>query len=135
VGTGLSIQNSCSAFTSQIKSQAATINSADCASLRTEVQSGKYGTPTARCASCQSRRQQQLFLHAARAPEIASGVQGSRAVAVCQDRTKSTRLRLVRCSVACAAQAASNEEHYVSGLPWSQMLAAAQQKLHRLNLN
>lgn len=61
MGTGLSIQNSCSAFTSQIKSQAATINSADCASLRTEVQSGKYGTPTARCASCQSRRQQQLF--------------------------------------------------------------------------
>ncbi|KAK9915681.1 hypothetical protein WJX75_002625 [Coccomyxa subellipsoidea] len=51
VGTGLSIQNSCSAFTSQIKSQAATINSADCASLRTEVQSGKYGTPTARCCS------------------------------------------------------------------------------------
>ncbi|BDA44491.1 hypothetical protein COCOBI_05-6780 [Coccomyxa sp. Obi] len=51
VGTGLSIQNTCAAFTSQIKQQAATINSADCATLRSEVQSGKYGTPTARCCS------------------------------------------------------------------------------------
>ncbi|CAL8470452.1 g9994 [Coccomyxa elongata] len=51
VGTGLSIQNTCSAFTSQIKQQASTINSADCATLRSEVQSGKYGTPSARCCS------------------------------------------------------------------------------------
>ncbi|EIE27062.1 hypothetical protein COCSUDRAFT_38832 [Coccomyxa subellipsoidea C-169] len=51
IGTGLSIQNTCSAFTNQVKQQTATINSAECATLRSEVQSGKYGTPSASCCS------------------------------------------------------------------------------------
>lgn len=46
IGSGLSIRNTCAAFISSVKSQTSNINNLDCGSIRSNINSGQYGTPS-----------------------------------------------------------------------------------------
>ncbi|CAL8463423.1 g2957 [Coccomyxa elongata] len=51
IGSGLSIRNTCAAFISSVKSQTSNINNLDCSSIRSNINSGQYGTPSSACCN------------------------------------------------------------------------------------